>query len=103
MISKNGYERSKVTDFILGDDRLTDGNSVSRPLFIDSLFVIGDTIDIELRSIDEKIFKYYSEIQTIAGAGQATAAPSNPIAIWDNGALGYFSAYGNSRETVVIL
>ncbi|HIP33073.1 MAG TPA: DUF4249 domain-containing protein [Crocinitomicaceae bacterium] len=103
ILSKNGRERNKVTDFIMGDDRLSDGNPVTRPLFIDTLFSIGDTIDLELQSIDEKIFDYYSEIQSIAGSGQATAAPSNPISVWNNDALGYFSAYGNSRQTVIIL
>tara|TARA_R110002072_G_scaffold302060_1_gene483572 strand:- start:37320 stop:38111 length:792 start_codon:yes stop_codon:yes gene_type:complete len=101
VISKNGFEKNKVNDFILGDDRLTDGNTVSRPLFIDSLFALGDTASIEFRSISEDVFYYYDEIQSIAGGGQS-AAPANPLKIWDNDALGYFSAYSNSRQTVII-
>ena len=103
VLTRNGVEQNKVTDFILGNDQFSDGNSISRPLFLDSLYNIGDTAGLELRTIDAQTYDYYSEIQSIAGQGQSSAAPSNPLSVWDNGALGYFAAYGNSRKTTVIL
>jgi len=105
LISKNGIQRNQVNDFTLTDDRLTDGNSISRPLFgPDNLFEIGDTIEFELRAVDESIFSYYIELQSIAGGnGGQSAAPANPKSNWNNEALGYFNAYSNSRKSVIIL
>ncbi len=104
VLSENGVERSQVNELILTDDRLTNGNSISRPLFgPNNLFQLGDTIGIELRAIDENIFNYYVELQSIAGGnGGQSAAPANPESNWDNGALGYFNAYSNSRESIII-
>jgi len=105
LIAKNGIQRNQVNDFTLTDDRLTDGNAISRPLFgPDNLFEIGDTIEFELRAVDEFIFNYYVELQSIAGGnGGQSAAPANPESNWDNEALGYFNAYSNSRKSVIIL
>ncbi len=105
VLSENGGERGQVNEITLTDDRLTDGNSISRPLFgPNNLFQLGDTIEIELRAIDENIFNYYVELQSIAGGnGGQSAAPANPESNWDNDALGYFNAYSNSRESVIIL
>ena len=102
VITKNGIEHNELTDIILNDDRLTDGNSVSRPLFVDSLFDLGDVVGIELRSVDEDVFFYYSEAISIAG-GQQSAAPANPTSNWNNKALGYFSAYSNTRKNAIVL
>ena len=87
---------------MLLDDRFTDGNPISRPLFLDPLFQLSDTIGMELRSIDEVVYDYYTELLTIAGS-QASAAPANPESNWNNDALGYFSAYSNSTQEVIVL
>ena len=93
---------NELSDFILQDDLVTDGNLVERPLFMRRLFQTGDTITLEFRSVDEVVFRYYDQIQDILGAGQAAAAPANPDTNWDNKALGYFSAYGIDRKTVIV-
>ena len=100
-VSLNHVEESNLTDLYLQDDDYSDGNLVERPLFRDSLFQIGDTVGLEMRSIDKSVYDYFSEILSIAG-GQSSAAPANPKTNWDNKALGYFSAYSNSRTEVVI-
>lgn len=100
-VSLNHVEENKLTDLYLQDDIYSDGNLVERPLFRDEFFQIGDTVGLELRSVDKAVYDYYSEILTIAG-GQSSAAPANPKSNWDNKALGYFSAYSNSRIEVVI-
>ena len=102
LITHNGNIRNDVSNFILSDDQVTDGNMIERPLFIDTLFQIGDTIEIELRSVGQNVFEYYSEVQTIAGDGQGNAAPANPPKMWGNEAFGYFCAYGNDRNSVII-
>ena len=101
LITRNGVVKDKVYNFILQDDKFTNGNLIERPLFIDSLFNSGDVIGMELRSIDDKIFYYYSELISIS-SGQSSAAPANPENNWDNKALGYFSAYSNSRKEAIV-
>ncbi|MCH2232081.1 MAG: DUF4249 domain-containing protein [Crocinitomicaceae bacterium] len=100
-ITINSSEFDAMSELITQDDQLTDGNLVSRPLFTDKLALIGDTIQLELRSIDEDIYDYINELQSIAG-GNASAAPANPTSNWNNNALGYFAAYSNTRKSVII-
>lgn len=99
LISKNGYQMSGLNDITLSDDQLTNGNLVIRPLFVE-IFDLGDTVEIELRTIDEKIFRYYNELISLTDPN--SAAPANPDYRWENRALGYFSAYPSSRQSVII-
>ena len=68
---------------------------------MNELSLLGDTISYEFRTVDKAIFDYTFQAADIAG-GSNSAAPGNPITNWDNGALGYFNAYGVSRDSVVI-
>lgn len=97
----NGVIYDGIDDLFTQDDALTDGNLVQRPLFASDFYDIGDTIYMELRSVDKAIYDYTNEIQSIIG-GSNSAAPGNPTTNWDNGALGYFNAYGISKDTVVV-
>lgn len=101
-LSRNGDVLDELSELFLQDDLFSDGNFIERPLFgpID-FFQLGDTIDLELRSVDVAIYDYYSEIIGIA-SGDGGAAPANPTTNWNNSALGYFNAYGNSRRSVII-
>jgi hypothetical protein len=101
IITENGVELDKLDDIFTQDDLLTDGNLVERPLFSGDFYDIGDTVEMELRSVDKMIYDYTNEAASIAGGG-SSSAPGNPTTNWDNGALGYFNAYGNSRKSVVI-
>lgn len=101
IITENGVTYDDLDDFIPQDDALTNGNYVQRPLFFGELNQIGDTIAYEFRTVDEAPYEYAIQAADIAG-GSNSAAPGNPITNWDNGALGYFSAYGVSRDTVII-
>lgn len=101
VLSRNGVEFSDLTEMFLQDDKFTDGNYVSRPLFGVDFFDLGDTIDLELRTVDRAVYDYFNEIISIAGGGGG-AAPANPTSNWDNDALGYFSAYGNNRKSLII-
>jgi len=100
-MSLNHIEEANLTDLFLQNDDYSDGNLVERPLFRSDPFQIGDTVGIELRSVDKSVYDYFSEILSIAG-GQSSAAPANPKSNWDNKGLGYFSTYSNSRMEVVI-
>ncbi len=99
ILSKNGKPKTKLNDLTLADDQLTNGNVIIRPLFA-KIFDIGDTVGIELRTIDQNLYQYYLELQSLTDP--SSAAPSNPDYQWTNNALGYFSAYSSSRQEVII-
>lgn len=91
------------------DDRLSDGNYIdyNRIFFEDNKDVkIGDTVKIEIFSIDKATFEYFDSLRkvlaTSTGGPFGPSSPSNPITNWDNGALGYFSVYTFDSKTVVI-
>lgn len=96
---KNGIWEDSLSSILTQDDALTDGNFVERPLF-NIIYQSGDIANLELRSVDEAIYNYVQQAQ---GADDpSSAAPGNPISNWDNGALGYFSAYSYSRQSLLI-
>ena len=93
---------NKANEITLGDDQFTDGNLVERPVFT-GYYKIGDTITYELQAINKKMYDYYTELQTIAGGGQGSAAPGNPGYFWTNEGLGYFSAYYYTKNGLRII
>lgn len=99
IMSKNGKKKDKLRDLNLQDDALTNGNFVERPLFSVS-FDLGDTIGMELRSIDENVYKYLNQALGLLNS-ENSSAPGNPESNWDNGALGYFSAFRSSFTTAI--
>ena len=101
ILSRNDTLYNSLNDIFLQDDMLTNGNFVERPLFGNSFYQLDDSVHMELRTIDKRIFNYIAEAQSIAG-GQNSAAPGNPTNNWSNGALGYFNAYSSSRKSVII-
>lgn len=99
VLSKNGKQLNKLSDLTLNDDLFTNGNPVTRPIFV-KFFDLTDTVGIELRTIDQKIYDYYTELASLTDPN--SAAPANPTYQWTNRALGYFSAYSSSRQSVII-
>lgn len=99
VITKNDTLFNELSDLTLNDDQFTNGNLVIRPLFV-NLFDIGDSVEIELRTINEKIHDYYVELSSLTDPN--SAAPANPTYQWENRALGFFSAYPSSRQSVII-
>jgi hypothetical protein len=98
-ITENGERLNSLDDIVLNDDQFTNGNLLIRPLFV-KLFDLGDTIEVELRTINEKVFDYYVELSSLTDPN--SAAPANPTYQWENRALGFFNAYPSSRQSVVI-
>ena len=67
------------------------------------VFKETDTLTIELQSIDKAAYDYFLMLESISGNELLqTASPANPVSNFDNGALGYFSAYSYERKTVII-
>lgn len=93
----------KFQSDIVFEDRFNDGNEVSDVIIYDGDDIkSGDTIDIEMQSIDRNVFKYYFAISQIGGNGGPPVAPANPDSNFSNGALGIFSAYTRSTITVYV-
>lgn len=93
-----GKRYDKFGEFSRGSDDLTDGNLIERPLL--ETFQVGDSVRLELQSINQRVYNYYSQLSgTTSGFN---AAVGNPDYFWTNNALGYFSAYGYSTDVIVI-
>ncbi|MBT2623545.1 MULTISPECIES: DUF4249 domain-containing protein [Chryseobacterium] len=97
--------------FNVFSDNVNNGLPNQRPLFLpnddgddpdDVLVVVGDTIHVEMQSIDNNVFTYYSALLQIMDDGGAGVTPANPPSNINNGALGYFSAHTLSKRDFVI-
>lgn len=106
----NGEERKSIITY---DDRLSDGNSIEFNRFQinqeddEDKLKPGDVISVELLTIDEATYEYFSTLNDVlAGSGNggmmSGSTPANPTTNWDNDALGYFSAYSVDAKSIVI-
>jgi len=87
----------------LVEDTFLDGLSIEYFLFAPA-FQSGDTIMVDLVSIDPNVYKYFETLNTVvtsAGGGNP-ANPANPVSNISNDALGYFGALAINREIIVI-
>jgi hypothetical protein len=98
--------------FYIYEDRLTDGNYIDYRLLLDSEendLRVGDNITVELMSIDVTAYEYYKTANSVNASGSThggpsstSAAPTNPLTNWSNKALGFFTAYTSSKDSIII-
>lgn len=93
--------KNEFKDIIIFDDRLLDGGSIEVTLR-GYIFDIGDTVSVQLISLDEGAYNYYNTFQELINVNPGSAAPANPTSNISNGALGYFSAWSSDVKTVII-
>jgi hypothetical protein len=98
---KNGEPQLTEDDFWLNDDELTNGNSITIPLFTQA-FELGDTVDIRFTSIDAEVYDYFLTLSDVARGSGNSAAPANPNTNWSNHALGYFAALNADEVNLII-
>jgi len=114
----NDYGRIKLYSngvqldgFNLYEDKLTDGNYIDYRLIISGEhgdIKLGDILTVELMSIDQATFEFYKTANSVnasssgRGPSSTSAAPANPVTNWSNKALGYFSAYTVSSDSIEI-
>ncbi len=106
---KNGVQ---LGSFYIYEDRLTNGNYISYRLPLDAKgdkIEIGDKLTVDLMSIDAPVFEFYKTANSInasgstrGGAGSSSSTPANPVTNWSNKALGVFSAYTVSSDSIII-
>jgi len=102
---QNGVVLKDVFDIQLFDDSFSEGAYIRIPNFTQT-YDLGDTVLLELQSIDSKVYKYYETFIAVAGEGAGSpfsAAPANPETNISGGALGYFGAFTSSKKEIVIL
>lgn len=97
----NGVAKDKGEDLLVIEDRLSEGINIILPIFT-SIFKLNDKVDVELISMDKKMYDYFNTLSIIIGNNGNSAAPANPLSNWSGGALGYFGAFSSSKKTIVV-
>lgn len=98
----NGELQSDESDYFIITDEMFNGNSIQMQLH-GGRFETGDTVKVELMSIDKDIYDYFNTlIEVISLNSMESAAPANPTSNFSNGVLGYFSAYSSDVKTIII-
>jgi hypothetical protein len=91
----------KEPDIFWDNDEFTDGQTTA--VRLDNGVNTGDTVLVELLSLDEPMYKYWSTLIMGGASGSSfTASPANPVTNITGGALGYFSAHSVRRRTVIV-
>lgn len=96
--------KEKIRQFYLLDDKITDGVSLGYGGIMGDIF-LGDTVDIVLVKIDQKVFEFYNTLSNIIVGGEGTrdnGTPANPNTNISNGALGYFGALAIDKKTIIV-
>jgi Domain of unknown function (DUF4249) len=86
----------RLPNIFVADDRNSDGIRVARPLFApgsDIETAIGDSIRVEMQSVDRAIYKYFVALDANSGNGPNASVPANPDNNFGGTCLGYFSAH----------
>ena len=95
-----GERYGDISDLILLDDGLTNGNYINFPLFGADVAQLGDTVTVYLVSLDKQSHDYFLAIDEILFGNAAT--PANPKSNFSNNALGNFSAFATDTLTIVV-
>jgi hypothetical protein len=105
-IQWNNGER--LPNIFVADDRNSDGIRVTRPLFApggddgEDELAVGDTVLVEMQSIDRATYKYLYALDANSGNGPNASVPANPDNNFGGACLGYFSAHTVQRRVLVV-
>jgi Domain of unknown function (DUF4249) len=85
-------------------DELTKGQEMTVRIRGGDKVSKGDTITIELSSIDKATYNYFKTLSNILSSDQSptSLAPQNPTSNISGGALGYFAAYTVDTKKIVL-
>ena len=87
--------------YLLIEDFQQEGEQLFRPIF--SPFEGGDTVTVQLLSLDKNSYRYFSDLSAVQGEGPGgSSTPFNPKSNFDNDALGYFGIIRMDTETVIL-
>lgn len=98
--SNNGKEQPFI--FVV-DDRNNDGSQISSLLLAPDLETkTGDTVSVEMRTIDRATYKYFIALDASNGNGPNASVPANPDNNFGGACLGYFAAYTVQRRSLIV-
>lgn len=95
---KNDTLQTEFTTLI--EDVGNDGTSFFRPFR--QTFSEGDTVTMQLFSLDKLSFRYFQELSAAVGQGFNSTTPFNPKSVFTNNALGYFTVVQKSEKNIVL-
>lgn len=89
---------------ILMNDALNNGKPSLMNLNRQGFYELGDTVLVEIISIDQNMYNYLDQLAEVSGGGPSfgSSAPANPENNISNGAMGYFSAEAVESKIIVI-
>lgn len=90
------------TGFNVQNDRLWDGKLRNFNVPDDDDLVAGDTLRVDLWSIDEQVHTYFDQFNSNQNNFGAPAAPANPDPVFVPATLGYFSAHSIKSKTLIV-
>jgi hypothetical protein len=85
-------------------DKLTNGNEMDERIRAGRNVNPGDTITVELLSIDKAAYDYFHTLQDILSSDRSATSlsPANPNTSLSNGSLGYFAAFTVDTKSIVL-
>jgi hypothetical protein len=94
-------------DFSFLSDDLRDGEEIVVGTISEDYegVAIGDTITVQLQSIDASMYEYYRTREALengGGSGLGSSTPDNPVSNITGGALGYFKVYSQTEKDYII-
>jgi hypothetical protein len=99
-------QQKRDRSIYIAEDRLRNGLSFNPTLLNrDDSFSLrkGDTLTVELQSIDNNVYEYLRTLsETLSNGGPNSASPANPVTNLGNGAMGFFSAHAVNAQQIVI-
>ena len=87
--------------YILADDRLGDGEPISRPV-IRQTFEKGDTLRCQLLTVNKGYYDYFTDLANSEGRGFSAPTPFNPKGNLTGDALGYFGVWYVSEKVIMV-
>lgn len=100
-IQRNNGKRQPF--IFVTDDRNNDGSRISTLLLASDLETMpGDSVSVEMRSIDRVTYKYFVALDASNGNGPNASVPANPDNNFGGACLGHFAAYTVQRRSLVV-
>ncbi len=101
-VFKNKYLFNRPNDLVGFDDTDNEGKTIKVNLHSQYYLETGETVMIELLSIDRQAWEYFTTFADLVNTGPDSPAPANPVSSFSNGTLGYFYAWSYSRKLVTV-
>ncbi len=85
-------------------DKLTNGNEAAVRIRMRNHFQLGDSVWVDLLSIDKASYDYFNTLNNILTSDRSptSLAPANPNTNLTNGGLGYFAAFSVDSKIIVL-